>query len=189
MAGFYAVTKNDQKRVITLRRAADNTGGAVYLSDAAEAALPTPTGTMPFSELTTWATAVKNTAVFQVPYDDDKGPSLITVVGQTQYSADGVVWSDTIPDGVMVAGSPVSFFIRTNPASLVRTDDGTYTYNFQTETVGSGGISLINIGANLAKVAGTTPPDQAGLTFSVNCTVVDGSAHEVVGVALEKDWE
>lgn len=53
MAGFYVVNKNDQKRVITLRRVADNTGGAVYLDDAAEAALPAPTGTMPFADLTT----------------------------------------------------------------------------------------------------------------------------------------
>lgn len=189
MAGFYVVSRNDQKRVITLRRVADNTGGAVYLDDAAEAALPTPTGTMPFSDLTTWAAAVKDTSTYQVPYDADKGPSLITVVGQTQYSADGSTWANTIPDGVMVAGSPVEFYIRTNPAGLTRADDGTYTYNFLMQTAGSGGISLINIGRNLAKVAGTTPLDQAGLTFSVNCTVVDGSAHSVTGTALTKVWE
>lgn len=189
MAGFYVVSRNDQKRVITLRRVADNTGGAVYLDDAAEAALPAPTGTMPFADLTTWAAAVKDLSTYQVPYDADKGPSLITVVGQTQYSADGSTWANTIPDGVMVAGSPVEFYIRTNPAGLTRADDGTYTYNFLMQTVGSGGISLINIGRNLAKVAGTTPLDQVGQTFSVNCTVVDGSAHSVTGTALTKVWE
>jgi hypothetical protein len=88
----------------------------------------------------------------------------------------------------MVAGSPVDFFIRTNPAGLTRSDDGTYTYNFLMQTVGSGGLSLINIGRNLARVAGTTPLDQVGLTFSVNCTVVDGSNHSVAGAAITKVW-
>lgn len=189
MAGFYVVTKNDRERKITLRRVADNTGGAVYLSDAAEAALPAPIGTMPFADLTTWAVAVKDTAVYQVPYDEDKGPSVITVVGQTQYSADGNAWANTIPNGVMVAGSPVEFFIRTNPAGLTRADDGSYQYNFLMQTVGSGGISLINIGRNLAKVAGTTPLDQVGLMFSVNCTAIDISGNSVTGTALTKVWE
>lgn len=189
MAGFYSVTKDDRARLITLRRVTANTGGAVYLTDAAEAALPQPAGTMPFANITTWAAAVKDTSVYQVPYDADKGPSLITVVGQTQYSADGGTWSNTIPNGVMVAGSPVDFFIRTNPAGLTRADDGSYQYNFLMQTVGSGGISLINVGVNKARVTGTTPLDQAGLTFSVNCTVKDGSNHSVTGTALTKVWE
>lgn len=188
MGGFFRVTKNDQARLVVLTRIADNTGGAVYLEDAAIAKLH-PATAMPFSDLVTWDAAVVNAAVYTQAYDADKGPSLITVVGQTQYSADGTTWANTIPDGVMVAGSPVEFFIRTNPAGLTRADDGTYQYNFLMQTVGSGGISLINIGRNLAKVAGTTPLDQVGQTFSVNCTVVDGSAHSVTGTALAKDWE
>lgn len=189
MAGFYVVTKNDRERKITLRRVADNTGGAVYLADAAEAALPAPTGTMPFASLITWAAAVKDTAVYQVPYDADKGPSVIATVGQTQYSADGNTWVNTIPGGVMVAGSPVAFFVRTNPATLARPDDGSYTYKFTMATIGAGGLSLVNVGANKARIEGETPLDQVGLTFSVNCTVEDISGNEVTGTALTKVWE
>lgn len=188
MAGFYAVTKDDRGRKVTLRRVADNTGDAVYLTDAAEAALPVPTGTMPFSDLVTYAGAVKNTAVYQIPYDADAGPSVITVVGLTQYSADGSVWSDTIPNGVLIAGNPVDFYVRTNPAGLTRADDGSYTFNFLMQTVGSGGLSLINVGHNLARIAGVTPLDQVGQTFSVNCTVVDISNNSVTGTALTKVW-
>lgn len=281
MAGFYIVTRHDKERVLTLRRVADNTGSAVYLSDAAEAALPAPTGTMPFADIVTWAAAVKDTAVYTIPYDAGKGPlyistqptsqsvaagtdvtftvaaaagtgtksyqwyyqgykidgnenataltaslvnsvvtkqssgdywcvvsstggneqvksnpatltvaaSAITAVGQTQYSADGVAWADTIPDGVMVAGAPVDFFIRSNPASLDDPDDGDYVFSFTMAHIGSGGIFLRNDMHNRAHVTGTTPADQIGLTFSVNCSVKDSAGTSVEGTALEKDWE
>ncbi|MGL5904238.1 MAG: immunoglobulin domain-containing protein [Cetobacterium sp.] len=279
MAGFYVAERNDRERVVVLTRVADNTGGALWLDDEAIAALPQPTGTMPFADIVTYAAAVKDLAVYTIPYDAGKGPlyistqptsqsvaagtnvtltvaaaagtgtktyqwyyqgfkidgtinptaltaslvnnavtklsngdywcvvsstgeqvtsrpatltvaaSLITAVGQTQYSADGETWANTIPDGVMVAGAPVDFWVRTNPASLDDPDDGDYVFSFAMAAVGSGGISLINDMRNRARITGTTPVDQVGLTFSVNCSVKDSAGTSVTGAALEKDWE
>jgi hypothetical protein len=90
MAGFYIVTKHDKERVLTLRRVADNTGSAVYLDDAAEAALPAPTGTMPGADVVTYAAAVKDLSVYTIPYDDAKGPLFIkTQPVATQTVAEG----------------------------------------------------------------------------------------------------
>lgn len=115
----------------------------------------------------------------------------VTVVGQTQFSANGTSgWSDTIPGGTLVAGSPVDFYVRTNPATLVASDDGSYDYQFLMATVGSGGLSLVNdpVDQNKAHITGTTPLDQAGLTFSVNTTVVDSDGTSVTGTALSGTW-
>lgn len=115
----------------------------------------------------------------------------VTVVGQTQFSANGTSgWSDTIPGGTLVAGSPVDFYVRTNPATLVAADDGSYDYQFLMATTGSGGLSLINdpVDQNKAHITGTTPLDQAGLTFSVNTTVVDSDGTSVTGTALSGTW-
>jgi len=115
----------------------------------------------------------------------------VTVVGTTQFSANGTSgWSDTIPGGTLVAGSPVDFYVRTNPATLVTADDGSYDYQFLMATVGSGGLSLINdpVDQNKAHITGTTPLDQAGLTFSVNTTVVDSDGTTVTGTALTGTW-
>lgn len=189
MAGFYEVTKSDRDRKVIFRRTDRGSATAIYLDDAAEAKLPASTEAMPFADLVTYDADLKPSTVHMVDYDDDKGPALLMVVGQTQYSADGSTWANTIPDGVMVAGSPVNFYVRTNPAGLTRADDGSYTYNFAMASVGAGGISLINVGRNKALISGTTPLDQAGLTFHVNCTVSDTSGNTVAGTALEKDWE
>lgn len=113
----------------------------------------------------------------------------MTAVGQTQFSADGTTWTDTIT-AVLKAGSPVDFYIRTNPASVIAADDGSYDYQFQMVTEGSGGLSLINDAAiqNKAHITGTTPADQVGKTFSVNCKVVDSYGTTVSGTALSKVW-
>lgn len=57
-------------------------------------------------------------------------------------------------------------------------------------TEGSGGLSLINDATvqNKARITGTTPADQVGKTFSVNCTVVDSYGTSKVGTALSKVW-
>lgn len=188
MAGFYEVTKSDKARKIYFRKVSVSSPTAIYLEDAAEAKLPAAISTMPFANLTTYDPALVQATVHAISYDADKGPSVISAVGQTQYSADGTTWTNTIPDGVMVAGGPVSFFIRTDPAALTRADDGTYQYNFLMGGAGSGGISLVNQARNLAVVAGTTPLDQAGINFTVNCTVVDQSGVSVTGTALTKVW-
>lgn len=282
MAGFYDVTNHPKERVVQYRvinSPADAIGTAVYLSDEAEAKLPTAAAVLPYADLVTYDPALVNATYYVIPYDAGKGPlylttqptsqsvaaganvtlsvvaaagtgtktyqwyyqgfkidgtinptaltaslvnnavtkqssgdywcvvsstgeqvksnaakltvaaSTITAVGQTQYSADGVTWADTIPDGVMVAGSPVDFYIRTNPAELVAPDDGDYVFSFLMGTTGAGGLSLRNDMRNRARVTGTTPADQAGLTFSVNCTVKDSAGTSVAGTALEKDWE
>lgn len=188
MAGFYEVTKSDKARKVYFRKVSVSSRTAVYLDDTAEGKLPAPITTLPFSDLVTYDADLKQSTVHAISYDADKGPSVISAVGQIQYSADGVTWANTIPNGVMVAGSPVSFFIRTDPAALTRADDGTYSYNFLMAGVGSGGISLVNQSRNLAVIQGTTPLDQVGQTFSVNCTVVDQSGVSVTGTALSKAW-
>lgn len=188
MAGFYEVTKSDKARKIYFRKVSVSSPTAIYLEDAAEAKLPAAITTMPFANLTTYDPLLVQSTVHAISYDADKGLSVISAVGQTQYSADGVTWANTIPNGVMIAGSPISFFIRTDPAALTRADDGTYSYNFLMAGVGSGGISLVNQSRNLAVIQGTTPLDQAGQTFSVNCTVVDQSGVPVTGTALTKVW-
>lgn len=113
----------------------------------------------------------------------------ITAVGQTQYSANGTSgWSDTIPDGVMKAGSPVDFYIRVTPNSIEPADDGTYEYDFLMETEGAGGLTLKNLTGNKARIKGTTPADQKGKTFSVNTTVKDKLGASVTGTALTQVW-
>lgn len=285
MAGFYDVTNHPKERVVQYRvinSPADAVGTAVFLSDAAEAKLPTAAAVLPYADLVTYDPALVNATYYVIPYDAGKGPlyisaqpanatptggtdatftltaaggedgatrayiwykngvpiqgattatltiakatqkdngnywcvvksavvgtgrheevtsnvvtltatpSLITAVGQTQFSADGVTWGDTIPDGVMVAGSPVDFYIRTNPDELVAPDGGDYVFIFMMGTTGAGGLSLRNDMRNRARITGTTPADQSGLTFSVNCTVKDSAGTSVAGTALEKDWE
>lgn len=190
MAGFYEVTKNDKSRTVVFHRVSHIHASptAVFLSDAAETKLPTAQDTMPFADLVTYDPAFVPASFFVFTYDADKGPSVINTVGQTQYSADGETWADTIPNGVMVAGQSVDFYIRTNPTTLARPDDGSYVYMFLMQTVGAGGLSLINVDRNKAHIFGTTPADQQGLTFSVNTTVRDFGAKEVTGTALTKVW-
>lgn len=118
--------------------------------------------------------------------------SVISAVGQIQYSADMVTWANSIPSGILVAGSPVNFWVRANPANLVDKDDGAYVYKYLMATVGAGGLSLRNqktTTGTISQISGITPSDQAGLTFSVNCTVVDSAGTEVTGTALSKAWE
>lgn len=120
------------------------------------------------------------------------GPAAkITAVGKTQYSADGKTWTDTIPAGTLKVDTDVDFYVRTKPDSLVEPDDGTYQYNFKMETVGAGGLKLVNgTGAdkNSAHITGKTPADQVGLTFSVNTTVIDKSGTSKAGTALTSNW-
>lgn len=115
----------------------------------------------------------------------------VTAVGQTQYSANGTSsWSNSIPDGILTAGTAVSFYIRTNPSSVQATDDGSYDYQFSMVPAGSGGLTLTNDPTiqNKAHITGTVPADQAGATFSVNTTVVDSYGTSVTGTALSKIW-
>lgn len=118
--------------------------------------------------------------------------SVISTVGQIQYSADAVTWANTIPNGVLVVNTPVNFWVRANPDNLVDKDDGAYQYNYLMATVGAGGMSLRNQrvadGSVIAQISGITPEDQVGLTFSVNCTVKDSAGTEVAGTALSKAW-
>lgn len=118
----------------------------------------------------------------------DVTASTITVVGATQYSADGVAWASAIPNGVLVVDTPVSFYVRTLPSALAAPDDGNYIYQFNMATVGSGGLQLRNDMPNRAHITGKTPADQIGLTFSVNCKVKDSTGTEVTGTALTKAW-
>lgn len=122
----------------------------------------------------------------------DLAASVITAVGQIQYSADAVEWANSIPNGVLVAGSPVNFFVRANPATVTDKDPGNYVYQYAMATVGAGGLSLRNQkmadGTTIAQISGITPADQVGQTFSVNCTVKDSAGTEVAGTTLSKAW-
>ncbi len=112
----------------------------------------------------------------------------MTSVGQTQYSANGTSgWSNTI-GAVLTAGEAVDFYIRTDPAAVVEADDGSYIYKFAMETEGAGGLSLVNDAVNRAHITGTTPADQVGKTFSVNCTIEDSYGTSVAGTSLSKVW-
>ena len=122
---------------------------------------------------------------------DDNGkyvPVVLTAVGKVQYKADlaSATWSDTIPDGVLIAGKPVKFRIRANGVTPV--DNGTFRYDFLMATEGAGGLNLYNTGPNEAMVVGTTPADQVGKTFSVNVTVKDSIGTSKTGTALTKAW-
>ncbi|EAB4417301.1 hypothetical protein D7B12_17885 [Salmonella enterica] len=125
-------------------------------------------------------------------------PAKITAAGQVQYSKDAATWTDTITDVLKVA-TPVDFFIRVNPSSLVAPDDGTYQYNFLMtgqpdgsggNTAGIGGLSLINDATtpDKAHITGQVPADQVGKLFSVNVTVKDAYGTAVTGKALSKAW-
>lgn len=117
--------------------------------------------------------------------------SVVSAVGQIQYSADGVTWANAIPNGVLVVGQPVNFFVRANPATLVDKDDGSYRYDYLMATVGAGGLFLRNQATTIgviAQISGTTPLDQVGINFSVNCTVKDSAGNSVAGTALTKAW-
>ncbi|XAO54203.1 head outer capsid protein [Yersinia phage vB_YenM_P778] len=115
----------------------------------------------------------------------------VSAVGVTQYSADGVTFTDTIPTGVLKVDTPVDFYIRTKPESVVAADDGTYDYQFKMVTAGAGGLSLVNDATeqNKAHITGKTPADQVGILFSVNTTVVDAYGTKKVGTALTQTWE
>lgn len=115
-------------------------------------------------------------------------PVVLTAVGKVQYKADlaDATWSDTIPDGVLIAGKPVKFRIRAN--GVTPTDNGTFRYDFLMATEGAAGLNLYNTGPNEAMITGTTPEDQVGKTFSVNVTVKDSIGTSKTGTALTKDW-
>lgn len=115
-------------------------------------------------------------------------PVVLTAVGKVQYKsiAADAQWSDTIPDGVLIAGKPVKFLIRAN--GVTPADNGTFRYDFLMATEGAGGLNLRNTGPNQAMITGTTPADQVGKTFSVNVTVKDSIGTSKQGTALTKAW-
>ncbi|MGG8042482.1 hypothetical protein PGO05_03600 [Klebsiella aerogenes] len=67
-------------------------------------------------------------------------------------------------------------------------DDGSYEYDFLL-TGASGGLSLVNVGQNLAHVTGTTPDDQLGLEIDITCTVIDGKGVSLQSVSVTRTWE
>ncbi|QHA89567.1 hypothetical protein [Serratia rhizosphaerae] len=77
--------------------------------------------------------------------------------------------------------------MRVDPESLVEPDDGTYEYDFRLMQA-AGGLSLYNVGHNLAHVTGTTPADQAGLQLYVGCTVIDSAGASAPSSNVNGSW-
>lgn len=121
-------------------------------------------------------------------YDRHDKLATIKTVGGLQFSTDGTTWVDAIPAGTMKVATPVSFFIRAKPSTVVEADTGLYQYNFLMATEGAGGLSLVNTARNQAKITGQTPADQVGKTFSVNVTVIDKKGNKVSGTPLTQAW-
>lgn len=100
---------------------------------------------------------------------------------------------------MLKAGTAVDFYVRTDPASVVEPDDGSYEYRFNLigqpdgdggNTAGVGGLTIVNdqTDENKAHITGAVPADQVGKTFSVNCTVLDTFGAQIDGTALSKVW-
>jgi hypothetical protein len=115
--------------------------------------------------------------------------AVVTDAGDVQVSTDGGdTWATSFPDGFLVAGSPVDFKVRVDPAKVDAADDGSYEYDFSVDDA-SGGLSLINdTSDDTANVTGTTPEDQAGLTLTVNCTVKDSAGNSADATAVSGEW-
>jgi len=101
---------------------------------------------------------------------------------------DGETWSSSFPDGFLVAGSSVDFYVRVNPDSMVDADDGSYEYDFLMAGA-AGGLSLLNSQRDMAHVTGTTPADQVGLTLNIECSVIDSAGNSMDSAPISGDWQ
>lgn len=115
--------------------------------------------------------------------------SSLTDAGVVQISVnkDQPTWSQSFPAGFLVAGSETEFWVRVDPESLVEPDDGTYEYDFSV-TQASGGLSLYNVGHNLAHVTGKVQLDQAGLLLYVACIVIDSTGASDNSSSMSGKW-
>lgn len=130
-------------------------------------------------------------------YDRHDPVQRVTAAGAQQYSANGSTgWAGTIPGSALKVNTPVDYYIRINPTTVLPADNGSYKYNFRLvgsadgdggQTAGIGGLNLTWVG-NLAHLTGKVPANQVGKIFGINTTVTDLSGNVVTATPISATW-
>lgn len=116
--------------------------------------------------------------------------SALTDPGDLQLSADGTTWAaDFAAAGIdLIAGQPVDFYARVDPATMTPANEVT-SFVFDFEMTGAdGGLVMGNVAANVARITGTTPANQAGQALTVGVDVSDSHGTTMNPMPITGTW-